>query len=93
MSIIKMDSEDIAEIKNKLTVIILNAGFVASKKKLGFMEILKDLFLHKKRKMVINAMEVIKEQVLRIEELLPKVKFEKIDWLKRRRKKVKARGK
>lgn len=71
---IKMDSEDIAEIRNKLTVIILNAGLVASKKKLGFMEI-------------PNAMEVIKEQVLRIEELLPRFKSEKIDWLKRRREK------
>jgi len=67
-----MDSEDIAEIKNVLTIILLNAGVVASKKKLGFMEIL-------------NKMEVIKKQVLRIEELLPKIKFEKIDWLKRRK--------
>ena len=72
MSMIKMDSEDIAEIKNKLTVIILNAGFVASKKKLRFMEVLKNLFLHKKRKMVMNAMKVIERQVLKIEELLPK---------------------
>ncbi len=74
MSIVKTDSEDIAEIKLTLTGIILNAGWVASKKGMSKTDI-------------VCTMKTIKKRVLRIEELLPKVNLKGIDWLKRRKEK------
>ncbi len=60
MSQIKIDSEDIAEIKNALTVISLSAETVD---------------YHYPAKAEDNLV-TIREQVKRIDKLLPKVKFE-----------------
>lgn len=60
MSQIRMDSEDVAEIKNALQVIQ------------GTAELMRTITTEEKR----NAMIVIVKQVKRIDKLLPQVKFE-----------------